>query len=102
MGDIPLFGKIFQEKLNARTKRNLLVFVTPNIIQQGYGTGLETQVNGLRNTGSEFADPNGWRNNARGVYNFKKTPDRPLAAEYPASKSRSVGAKYKVSAAARE
>ena len=102
MGDIPLFGKIFQEKLNARTKRNLLVFVTPNIIQQGYGTGLETQVNGLRNTGSEFADPNGWRNNARGVYNFKKTPDRPLAAEYPAPKSRSVGAKYKVSAAARE
>ncbi len=101
MGDIPLFGRLFQEKLNTRTKRNLLVFVTPNIIQQGYGTGLEPQVNGLKNTGNEFADPNGWRNNARGVYNFKKTPDRPLAAEYPTTKSRSVGAKYKVSAATR-
>jgi type IV pilus secretin PilQ/predicted competence protein len=100
-GDIPLFGRLFQEKMNTRTKRNLLVFVTPNIIRQGYGTGLEPQVNGLKNVGNEFADPNGWRNNARGVYNFKKTPDRPLAAEYPAPKSRTVTGKYKVSAAAR-
>ena len=101
MGDIPLFGKLFQEKLNVRTKRNLLVFVTPNIIRQGLGTGLEPQINGLKNTGSEYADPNGWRNNARGVYNFKKTPDKPLAAEYPAPKSRSVAGKYNVSSTRR-
>ena len=102
LGDIPLFGKLFQEKMNTRTKRNLLVFVTPNIIRQGLGTGLEPQISGLKNTGSEFADPNGWKNNARGLFSMKKTPDRPLAAEYPAPKSRSIGAKYKVSAAARE
>ncbi len=83
-GDIPLFGKLFQEKLASRTKRNLLVFVTPTIINQGYGTGLEDQVNGLKHSGPEFADPNGWRNNARGGDLFKKkTQDRQLASEYP-------------------
>ena len=102
MGDIPLFGKLFQEKLNTRVKRNLLVFVTPNIINQGYGTGLEPQISGLQNTGNEFADPNGWRNNARGAIRMKKTPDQPLAAQYPAPKTRSVGGKYKVNAAALE
>ncbi len=81
-GDIPLFGKIFQEKNNTRTKRNLLVFVTPNIINQGYGTGLESQITGLKNTGNEFADPNGWRNNAKGAIRLKKSSDKPLAAEY--------------------
>ena len=105
VGDIPLFGKLFQEKTNTRTKRNLLVFVTPNIINQGYGTGLEPQISGLKNTGNEFADPNGWRNNAKGAIRLKKTPDVPLAAEYPApptSKSRSAAVKYKVNAAALE
>ena len=105
LGDIPLFGKLFQEKLNTRTKRNLLVFVTPNIIKQGYGTGLESQINGLKNTGNEFADPNGWRNNARGAIRLKKTSDVPMAAQYAApvsSKTRSTASKYKVNAAALE
>jgi type IV pilus assembly protein PilQ len=104
MGDIPLFGKLFQEKTNSRTKRNLLVFVTPNIINQGYGTGLENQITGLKNTGNEYADPNGWRNNAKGAIRGK-TPDKPLAAEYaaPVSSSRhGAAAKYKVNAAALE
>ena len=39
LGDIPILGYLFQERLNARTKRNLLVFVTPTIIEQHYGTG---------------------------------------------------------------
>ena len=47
MGDIPVLGYLFQEHLNARTKRNLLVFVTPTILEQRYGTGLEDQVTGL-------------------------------------------------------
>jgi hypothetical protein len=46
-------------------KRNLLIFVTPTIIKQGYGTGLESQVSGLNHSGEEYADPNGWRNNAK-------------------------------------
>src|SRR6185436_11382956 len=58
LGDIPILGYFFQERLNARTKRNLLVFVTPTIIDQHYGTGLEDQVSGLHHAGEEYADPN--------------------------------------------
>jgi len=83
LGDIPGIGYAFQEHLNNRTKRNLLVFVTPTIIKQGYGTGLEDQVNGLHHSGEEYADPNGWRNNASGAIRFVPTAHRQLAAEYP-------------------
>ncbi|MFN2542303.1 MAG: hypothetical protein ABR514_09070 [Chthoniobacterales bacterium] len=82
LGDIPILGYFFQEKLNARTKRNLLVFVTPTIIDQRYGTGLEDQVSGLHHSGEEFADPNGWRNNAKGAVRLVPTAQRPLAADY--------------------
>ncbi len=101
MGDIPLFGKMFQSKQNVRTKRNLLVFVTPTIIKPGYGTGLENQISGLKNSGNEFADPNGWRNNARGA-SVKKKADKPVAAEYPAPNSPSINnasARYKANVA---
>ena len=83
MGDIPILGYLFQEHLNARTKRNLLVFVTPTIIEQRYGTGLEDQVNGLHHSGEEFADPNGWRNNAKGAVRLVPTSNRQIAADYP-------------------
>ena len=83
LGDIPLLGYLFQEKISQRTKRNLLVFVTPTVIKQGYGTGLEDQVSGLNHTGEEYADPNGWRNNAKGARRLLPTSNRPLAADYP-------------------
>jgi type IV pilus assembly protein PilQ len=83
LGDIPVLGYFFQEKLNARTKRNLLVFVTPTIIDQHYGTGLEDQVSGLHHSGEEYADPNGWRNNAKGAVRLVPTSNRQLAADYP-------------------
>jgi type IV pilus assembly protein PilQ len=83
LGDIPLLGYVFQEKLNARTKRNLLVFVTPTIIDQHYGTGLEDQVSGMHHTGEDYADPNGWRNNASGAVRLLPTGHRQLAADYP-------------------
>lgn len=83
LGDIPLLGYVFQERVNARSKRNLLVFITPTIIQQGYGTGLENQVSGLKHSGEEFADPNGWRNNARGALRLTPTSFRQNAADYP-------------------
>jgi general secretion pathway protein D len=82
LGDIPVVGYLFQEKLNARTKRNLLVFVTPTIIDQRYGTGLEEQVSGVRHVGEEYADPNGWRNNAKGAVRLVPTSNRQLAADY--------------------
>ncbi len=85
LGDIPVLGYLFQEHLNTRTKRNLLIFVTPTIISQQYGTGLEDQITGLKNSNThDVADINGWRNNAKGAYHLKKPSDRQLASEYPA------------------
>ena len=83
LGDIPILGYLFQEKLVQRNKRNLLIFVTPTIIEQGYGTGLEDQVTGLAHSGEEYADPNGWRNNAKGAHRLVPTSGRQLAADYP-------------------
>lgn len=83
LGDIPILGYLFQERLNSRTKRNLLVFVTPTIIKQGYGTGLENQVSGLVNSGNEYADVNGWRNNAKGAWRLIPTSNRTVAADVP-------------------
>ena len=106
-GDIPLFGRLFQEKITQRTKRNLLVFVTPTVIKQGYGTGLESQVSGLNNSGEEYADPNGWRNNAKGAIRVVPTSNRQVVADYPKPGippvPKKIGAtNYKVSAQTRE
>ncbi len=86
LGDIPIIGYLFQEHLNARNKRDLLIFVTPTIISQTYGTGLEDQVTGLKsiNPRTEYADPNGWRNNAKGALHIKKPIDTQLTGLYPA------------------
>ncbi len=86
LGDIPILGYLFQEHLNTRTKRNLLIFVTPTIISQQYGTGLEDQITGLKesNVTHEYADPNGWRNNASGSWRIKKQDQTQLAGRYPA------------------
>jgi type IV pilus assembly protein PilQ len=82
LGDIPVIGYAFQYHGNERHKRNLLIFVTPTIIDQRYGTGLEDQVAGLRHSGEEYADPNGWRNNAKGAVRLVPTSHRQLAADY--------------------
>jgi len=104
LGDIPIIGYAFQEKLNSRVKRNLLVFVTPTIIRQGYGTGLEDQVSGINHSGDEYADPNGWRNNAKGALRLVPTSNRQTAADIPkpgiAKAPRKVG--YKVQADVRD
>ena len=83
MGDIPVLGYLFQHRSNSRVKRNLLVFVTPTILDQHYGTGLEDQVSGLHHSGEEYADPNGWRNNAKGQVRLVPTSNRQRAADYP-------------------
>jgi type IV pilus secretin PilQ/predicted competence protein len=82
LGDIPLVGYAFQSHDNERHKRNLLVFVTPTILDQRYGTGLEDQVSGVHHVGEEYADPNGWRNNAKGAVRLVPTSNRQLAADY--------------------
>jgi type IV pilus assembly protein PilQ len=83
MGDVPVLGYLFSSRNNTRVKRNLLVFVTPTIIDQRYGTGLEDQVTGLHHSGEEYADPNGWRNNAKGAVRLVPTSQRSTAADYP-------------------
>jgi type IV pilus assembly protein PilQ len=84
LGDIPVLGYMFQEHINARTKRNLLVFVTPTIIRQGYGTGLEDQAMGLHEAnGEEYANPNGWRNNAKGSIRLVPTAHSQTVSQYP-------------------
>lgn len=83
MGDVPILGYFFQSRTNQRVKRNLLVFVTPTIIDQHYGTGLEDQVSGVHHSGEEYSDPNGWRNNAKGSVRIVPTSHRQVAADYP-------------------
>jgi type IV pilus secretin PilQ/predicted competence protein len=83
LGDVPVLGYLFQNHLNSRTKRNLLVFVTPTIISSKYGTGLEDQVSGLHHVGEEYADINGWRNNAKGAVRLVPTGNRQVVADYP-------------------
>ena len=82
LGDIPLLGYAFQSHDNERHKRNLLVFVTPTILDQRYGTGLEDQVAGVHHNGEEYADPNGWRNNAKGAVRLVPTSHRQIAEDY--------------------
>ncbi len=83
LGDIPLIGYAFQERLNDRVKRNLLIFVTPTVVDQN-GTGLESQIaTGLVNSREEFADPNGWINNARGSIRLVPTNEKQLTSRYP-------------------
>jgi type IV pilus assembly protein PilQ len=82
LGDIPLIGYAFQSHDNERHKRNLLVFVTPTILDQRYGTGLEEQVSGVHHVGEDYADPNGWRNNAKGAVRLVPTSHRQLAEDY--------------------
>src|SRR5438874_5674855 len=82
LGDIPVIGYAFQSHDNERHKRNLLIFVTPTIIDQRYGTGLEDQVSGVHHVGEEYADPNGSRNNAKGAVRLVPTSHRQVAADY--------------------
>ena len=32
LGDIPLLGRLFQDEASSKTKKNLMIFVTPTII----------------------------------------------------------------------
>lgn len=82
LGDIPVIGYAFQSHDNTRVKRNLLIFVTPTIVDSQYGTGLEDQVSGVHHVGEEYADSNGWRNNARGAVRLVPTSHRQAAADY--------------------
>ena len=83
LGDIPVVGYLFKHVSAVRAKRNLLIFVTPTIIDERYYTGLEDQVNGFNNEKEVYADPKGWRNNAKGVIRLVPTSKEHIATELP-------------------
>jgi general secretion pathway protein D len=55
LGDIPLIGNLFRSKGRSSTKRNLMIFVTANLISPGGGT-LKQSVGPVRPS-SFFSDP---------------------------------------------
>lgn len=76
LGDVPVLGHAFRHRNLTRTKRNLLVFITPTILKPDGGTGLESQAEDFaarheevfadERRGKENAKPKAWgRENAR-------------------------------------
>jgi type II secretory pathway component GspD/PulD (secretin) len=50
MGDAPLIGSFFRSKSLSKTKRDLLIFLTPTIVRgESQTTGYEKYVKGLPN-----------------------------------------------------
>jgi type II secretory pathway component GspD/PulD (secretin) len=47
MGDAPLIGPLFRSKSLSKTKRDLLIFLTPTIVRPESQTGYEKYVNGF-------------------------------------------------------
>lgn len=82
LGDIPIVGYLFTHRSMSRTKRNLLIFVTPTILDDYY-TGLEDQVQGFTDREPTFADPRGWRNNAKGAIQLVPKDTRHIAGDAP-------------------
>lgn len=83
LGDLPIVGYLFQHRSNERAKRNLLIFVTPTILDDRYYTGLEDQVNGFTDRREVYADPHGWRQNAKGAIRLVPQDTRHIAADAP-------------------
>jgi type IV pilus assembly protein PilQ len=82
MGDIPGLGAAFRSKSFEKTKRNLLIFVTPTIVGPSGSTGFEDQYSGVKNAPEDdFANPNGWRDNA-----FSKAEQKKRAEAISANK----------------
>jgi len=49
VGDAPLLGRLFRSKSLSKTKRDLLIFLTPTIVRPDSQTGYEKYANGLPN-----------------------------------------------------
>ena len=65
MGDIPGLGAAFRSKSFEKSKRNLLIFITPTIVGPEGSTGYEDQYGGAKSSpDDDFANPDGWRDNA--------------------------------------
>lgn len=80
MGDIPLVGSLFRSKSLTKTKRDLLIFLTPTIVGPESQTGYEQYYDGLPKR--EVYTNDKWmpRDNARPRSVFERSP-RPSSAQ---------------------
>ena len=87
LGDIPGLGYLFQSQDNARSDKEVMVFVTPTVIWdpsdlatrgiQRKNTGYENQFNKLAVEDEDlYANPEGWRNNAKGAFKIIDPDDK--------------------------
>jgi type IV pilus secretin PilQ/predicted competence protein len=67
LGDIPALGELFRSHSYTKTKRNLLIFITPTVISQDGNSGLEDQYAQLRepNEDDRFAYKRSFLGNAK-------------------------------------
>lgn len=65
MGDIPGLGGAFRHKSFEKTKRNLIIFITPTIVSPDGTTGpLDMSTGAKPEVNDDFANPTGWKDNA--------------------------------------
>ncbi len=75
LGDIPGIGELFRSHAFIKTKRNLLVFITPTIISGDAGSGLEDQYSMLKELENDrFAYRKSFTGNAKPRDQFHTLP----------------------------
>jgi Flp pilus assembly secretin CpaC len=84
-GDIPAIGELFRSRSYNKTKRNLLIFVTPTVIDSIAGSGLEDQYANLKegNENDRFAYKKSFLGNAkpRDQFRIESNPEASFASE---------------------
>ncbi len=88
MGDIPGLGALFRSKSLSKTKRDLLIFLTPTIVQPDAQTGYEQYYNGLPK--EEVYTNDKWKpqDNAKPKpHPLNQNPGTPDEADGPATKN---------------
>jgi type IV pilus assembly protein PilQ len=82
MGDIPGIGGAFRSKSYEKTKRNLLIFITPTIVSPDGVTEQPSKYAGAKGeVDDDFANPGGWKDNA-----FPKSEQKDRAKDINSSK----------------
>lgn len=92
MGDIPLIGSLFRSKSLDKSKRDLLIFLTPTIVGPESQTGYEQYFDGLPK--QEVYTNDKWmpQDNAK-PHNFFRSNPRPSEPVTPKPVSQNFGAK---------
>ncbi len=92
MGDIPLIGSLFRSKSLDKSKRDLLIFLTPTIVGPEAQTGYEQYFDGIPK--QEVYTNDKWmpQDNAK-PHNFFRSSSRPSETVTPKPVSQNFGAK---------